>query len=46
MKTDVDVCLSSLQAGTDRRVLMNSVDRNYKFKIISTSDNVLKNLEV
>ena len=39
MKADVDVCLYSLQAGTARRVWMNSVDRNSKVKIMFISDN-------
>ena len=33
LKNDVDVVLSILQAGIDRRVLINAVDINGKFKL-------------
>ena len=40
-KADVNVALSMLQAGIDRRVLANAVDINGKFKINDTSHDIL-----
>ena len=40
-KADVNVALSMLQAGIDRRVLANAVDINGKFKINHTSNDIL-----
>ena len=42
LKTDVDVCLSILQAGINRRVLINAVDVNGSFKINATTNGILK----
>ena len=42
LKTDVDVFIYVLQAGIHNRVLINKVDINAKFKLSSTTANVLK----
>ena len=42
LKTDVDVCLSILEAGINIRVLINSVDMNGKFKLNATTNGILK----
>ena len=42
LETDADVLLYIVQAGINTCVLINAVDLNSKFKIISTYDNVLK----
>ena len=39
---DVDVCLSILQAGIDRRVLLNAVDINGRFNLNASSNDILK----
>ena len=41
-KTDVNVALAILQAGIDRRVQLNTVDVDGKFKINATSNDILK----
>jgi hypothetical protein len=41
-KTETNVYLSILQAGTYNRVLINTVDINGKFKILTTTDNNFK----
>ena len=41
-KTDVNVALSMLQAGIDRRVQINTVDIDGKFKIYAVSNDILK----
>ena len=41
-KAEVNVALSILQAGIDRRVLINAVDINGKFKTNATSNDILK----
>ena len=45
-KSDVEVCLSSLQAGIDRRLLIHAVDINGKFKINATTNDMLKTQRV
>ena len=45
-KTEVNVALSTLQAGIDNRVLINAVDINGKFKLIAVSNDILKNQRV
>ena len=42
LKYDVDVFLYILQAGIDRRVLINAVDNNGRFKINAATNDVLK----
>ena len=42
LKYDVDVWLSILQAGIDRRVLINAVHINGKFEINATSTDIFK----
>ena len=42
LKSDVDVCLSILQAGTCRRFLINAVDVNGKVKLNGASTDILK----
>ena len=42
LKTDVDTCLSILQAGIATRVLINTLDINRKIKQHATSDNIFK----
>ena len=44
-KYDVDVFLSSLQAGIDRRVLINAADINTKFTIAGASNDTLKKVQ-
>ena len=46
LKTDVDVLLSMLQAGIDRRALINAVDINGRFKLTATSNAILKSQKV
>ena len=46
LKTDVNVALSSLQAGVDNRVFSNNVAINRKFKINAVSTDILKNQRV
>ena len=46
LKTDVNVALSSLQAGIDNRVLSNDVAINRKFKINAVSTDILKKQRV
>jgi hypothetical protein len=41
-KTETNVDLSILQAGIDTRVLINTVDINGRFKILTTTDNNFK----
>ena len=41
-KTDVNVALSMLQAGIDRRVQINTVDIDCKFEINGVSNDILK----
>ena len=45
-KAEVNVALSILQAGEDRRVLINAVDINGNFKINATPNAILKNKEL
>ena len=45
-KAEVNVALSILQAGKDRRVLINAVDINGNFKINATPNAILKNKEL
>ena len=40
LKTDVDVFLSILQAGIDRRVLINAVDINGRFRIHAITNDI------
>ena len=42
LKSDVDVFLSSLQAGIDRRVLINAADISTNFTIAGASNDTLK----
>ena len=42
LNTGVDVCLSILQAGIDRRVLLNAVDINGKLKLNGAANDILK----
>ena len=46
LKTDVYVVLSILQAGIDRRVLINAVDINGKLNINAVSNDILKTQKV
>ena len=45
-KAEVNVALSILQAGKDRRVLINAVDINGNFNINATPNAILKNKEL
>ena len=40
------MCLSMLQSGTDRRVLINTVDIHGKFQITGVSNDILNNPKV
>ena len=40
-ETEVDIFLSTLQAAIDRRVLVNTVDINGKFKLNATTNDIL-----
>ena len=42
LKTDVNVCLSILQAGINNRVLRNAIDINCKFKINATTNDMFQ----
>ena len=46
LKTDVDVLLYSLQAGTNNRVLSNAVDINGICKLLATSNDRLNHQKV
>ena len=42
LQSEVNMALNSLQAGIDRRVLINAVDINGKLKTNATSNHILK----
>ena len=46
LKTDVDVCLSIVQAGILNRVLIHAVYINGNFKLHATTNDILKNQKV
>ena len=42
LKTDVDAFWSTVQAGINNRVLINAIDINCNFKILTTTNDILK----